>query len=622
MNSMSHSDRNPEYWREDLAHVADLSASVLQRAPEAHDAVELARDAFHYASVVSQFEDRSPEYDTALRVGAVAASTAFALARYRRLGAGGAVLMPARPYAGAAPWVVRKVPIAQAQVTLVDWLDGFALAVLAGDEAAVQMLADPDCLLAAREPAVTIDTFWWPLALALASLARGDMHAAAHLTEAHAQLRQARIVDARFISLRVQPVLVAAEALHSGSVENLEAVLRDGLAAHDAYFAQGDAHDEWRGFLAWTLGAIAARAAGRGLALTLASRTLPRPAHAGVARPALEVEFAERGLLLDDEARWFLDLAGLSRANRQHRIVARGDLLIAHYDIPATTEAPAVHAGFVLADDDLPAPRASVPLALDAGELMLLAEMFAGRDATPASVAEALACVDAALLRLPGGSEAFTGAEFTSELGREAFEREPRRYSRARLRAYREGLAGASVADDPDEDGHEASPEGDSRDQALQVLAVLQAQVTPLLEALSRTGDPQLLAAVKPRDSDFELVFTNPEVAARARAIHAEEWTRHARPQPLRPEFSRLHVHVAPAGMLAFDNELSWHFPRGYRALAPNLNPHRVWVCWKYTRPNETSGGMSYDGLVWCDDHWAWFPKPYRANSAGASEPR
>jgi hypothetical protein len=21
---------------------------------------------------------------------------------------------------------------------------------------------------------------------------------------------------------------------------------------------------------------------------------------------------------------------------------------------------------------------------------------------------------------------------------------------------------------------------------------------------------------------------------------------------------------------------------------------------------------QAYDGLVWCDDHWAFFPKPYR----------
>ena len=55
----------------------------------------------------------------------------------------------------------------------------------------------------------------------------------------------------------------------------------------------------------------------------------------------------------------------------------------------------------------------------------------------------------------------------------------------------------------------------------------------------------------------------------------------------------------------------------------PLLDPHRVWARWKFVRPGEPSG-MAYDGLVWVDDHWAWFPKPYRvlahlvpANEAG-----
>jgi hypothetical protein len=61
-------------------------------------------------------------------------------------------------------------------------------------------------------------------------------------------------------------------------------------------------------------------------------------------------------------------------------------------------------------------------------------------------------------------------------------------------------------------------------------------------------------------------------------------------------------------------------FPEGYHAIVPLLDPHRVWVCWKYTRPGAASG-LAYDGLVWCDDHWAWFPKPYRMLAAAATPP-
>ena len=41
------------------------------------------------------------------------------------------------------------------------------------------------------------------------------------------------------------------------------------------------------------------------------------------------------------------------------------------------------------------------------------------------------------------------------------------------------------------------------------------------------------------------------------------------------------------------------------------LLPGRIWAAWRYVTPGRTAG-LSYDGLTWCDDHWAWFPKPYR----------
>ncbi len=77
------------------------------------------------------------------------------------------------------------------------------------------------------------------------------------------------------------------------------------------------------------------------------------------------------------------------------------------------------------------------------------------------------------------------------------------------------------------------------------------------------------------------------------------------------PAGSDFRIRIAPAGMLTYDNELSRHFPGGYRTVAVLLNPHRTWVAWKVIAPGH-SAGMAYDGLVWLDDHWVWFPKPYR----------
>jgi hypothetical protein len=117
--------------------------------------------------------------------------------------------------------------------------------------------------------------------------------------------------------------------------------------------------------------------------------------------------------------------------------------------------------------------------------------------------------------------------------------------------------------------------------------------------------------AVRPREEDYARVFVGAAVAL-ARQHYDALWA--AEPEFVRPSAQQTEVRtfIAPAGMLATDNELSRQFPGGYRAIERWLNPHRVWVAWKFISPGQPSG-MAYNGLVWCDDHWAWFPKPYRA---------
>ena len=57
------------------------------------------------------------------------------------------------------------------------------------------------------------------------------------------------------------------------------------------------------------------------------------------------------------------------------------------------------------------------------------------------------------------------------------------------------------------------------------------------------------------------------------------------------------------------------HVRDAARAIAHLLQPQRVWVAWKLIAPGQDAG-MAYDGLVWLDDHWAWFPKPFRFEAA------
>lgn len=146
--------------------------------------------------------------------------------------------------------------------------------------------------------------------------------------------------------------------------------------------------------------------------------------------------------------------------------------------------------------------------------------------------------------------------------------------------------------------------------QAMAAIQVLKVQLAPLLQSLSHDRGGKLLATLRPRPDDYARAFTG-QAAAFARQAYEAAWERE--PPRIRNSLSggRLQVDLAPAGMLASDNLLSRAFPGGYRDISHLLDPHRVWVRWKYLAPGD-SAGMAYDGLVWLDDHWAWLPKPYR----------
>jgi hypothetical protein len=133
--------------------------------------------------------------------------------------------------------------------------------------------------------------------------------------------------------------------------------------------------------------------------------------------------------------------------------------------------------------------------------------------------------------------------------------------------------------------------------------------ILPLLDAMRKDPEGRIVERLRPRPEDYESVF-EAEIVDRARTAYESIWN-----QGITVESSltqtETRVAVAPAGMLGGDNDLSRPFPGGYRAIAKWLKPSRVWAAWKYVEPCKTSG-MAYDGLVWCDDHWTWFPKPYR----------
>jgi hypothetical protein len=155
--------------------------------------------------------------------------------------------------------------------------------------------------------------------------------------------------------------------------------------------------------------------------------------------------------------------------------------------------------------------------------------------------------------------------------------------------------------------GDEAA--ADPRVPAAISMTVLSTRLEPILRAIAVDPAGAAVRELRPRDADYAGVFV-PGAVAPARQRYERAWDAgigFRRPAG-RP---RIRVHLAPAGALADDNAMSRPFPGGYRSVANLLVPARVWVAWRYHSPGQ-SAGLSYDGLVWCDDHWAFFPKPYR----------
>lgn len=118
-----------------------------------------------------------------------------------------------------------------------------------------------------------------------------------------------------------------------------------------------------------------------------------------------------------------------------------------------------------------------------------------------------------------------------------------------------------------------------------------------------------LMEQFRPQPGDAAQAFAA-EIAAEVEAAYERLW-REAPPRiEPKPGQSALHIHPCPAGMFGQQNALTAPFPGGYTALAPYLNPQRVWLTWRYVEPGAPRG-MAYNGLVWID-RWVWFPKPYR----------
>jgi hypothetical protein len=137
--------------------------------------------------------------------------------------------------------------------------------------------------------------------------------------------------------------------------------------------------------------------------------------------------------------------------------------------------------------------------------------------------------------------------------------------------------------------------------------------VRPLLEALVDPARREgALASIRPREGDAARVFQGSAAdLAALDARYARLWE--ADPPRVRAPAASvtLRIVVATAGMLLPDAPMAKAFPPSWARVAERLRPERTWVAWSYV-PTGPGRANDYDGLVWIDDRWAWFPAPWR----------
>ncbi|MEM7423711.1 MAG: hypothetical protein AAF334_08295, partial [Pseudomonadota bacterium] len=496
-----------------------------------------------------------------------------------------------------------------------DWIRTWSAVVLTGNMGALTFLCTADMLRAATPPSDLVNPGWESHCALLSAVTTFRDEDAELLMGA---LRDATPTDG--LDRALSDRQAAARTIAAGIVDPDAAAVLDAIesAFHSnvgSWETQNFAHHP---NAAWPLEAMALAqiAVHRGVIDVADITTLAAPVPAFLLesehRPEtadVHLRWPDHSVLSPDEAHWFLDLRRLPRERRTHELVQEGDRLLAIYQTDAGL-GPRAIARFELADH---LADAACPPALDAGELLLVAERL-GRTPSPSDpsempaycdlVVEALAATDAALARIPAGADRVPRSTLVSDAALGILSEDPGRFGKERMQAYRGGVAQAL-----ERARRPAATVEDAREGALNAAAIVAESVRPMLNEMPKSKGAQIARDLVPAIGDFGAVFF-PRLAEQAAAGYRRAWPDMPEVDPL-DRWNDLEVHAASAGLFQTSNLLSDRFPGAYAKIADKLEPHCVWLCWRYVTQPDGSGAF-YDGLVWTGGRWVWFPKPWR----------
>ena len=522
-------------WQRALANANRRRALLLDREPSSSDGRDLLDIELTRARLAALLPGETATRDKAL-VEASASGHAAAVAAVRE--SGSVELM--------VDGMPRLFPARRTPLLPDPWLAAWGAAVITRDAAALSALTSTELIEALGEKA---GAFWTPVARALATL----------VSDVGDQTRITRLGTAEAAVIRAEPPVMDPDH-HKRMLLPLLAVARRAVRDN----ASGErppvtaSMPVGRAALGWP-----ASAAGISAPVDDGFPHVHRRDAAAVAEPGrVRYHYSSARLHRSEEVTWFLDLEGFPRTQRSHRLSELGGRLWATYAVRGAPGLPEA----TISVEPPPVGERLTPSAhdlLDVGDLVLAADLLGRRadDRSPlpdrrAWLDEACDCIAEVRARLRSTRSRPEDLVFTAR-GRACLRAEPGRFSserlealecawRDRVRAWDQELAVAAA-----------------RDSALDSITLLRLQLDPILHAVGADRTGGAARALRPRPEDYARVFVASTVAV-ARSKYEELWA-----EPLELAFpsgaqTQILAHVAPAGMLADDNELSWRFPGGY----------------------------------------------------------
>ncbi|MBS2031432.1 MAG: lipoprotein [Deltaproteobacteria bacterium] len=125
------------------------------------------------------------------------------------------------------------------------------------------------------------------------------------------------------------------------------------------------------------------------------------------------------------------------------------------------------------------------------------------------------------------------------------------------------------------------------------------------------TNKHALSQRLEPRADDYDAVFEDASVE-KARTWYQHAWSTHKLTIQGTKEQTELQVFHMTTEDLKANADSAKQFPMSYSRVANALKPGLTIYGFRFVKPGETAG-TSFDGLIFVNGHWAFFPKPFHA---------